>query len=140
MFGFRRVILISTALAAPLAATHSGAASMIGQTISGVSEDPRIHQCGIRIDGDRVAELVPFIEAAADFNGSFDLSITKRSEAGSSQSRQSNRITAGMIGASRVRLNLPARIEILMNVMDEAGKAVCHVRDSVDLPAPTTKL
>lgn len=110
---------------------------MNGRTILGTSEDPRIQQCGIRIaDGD-FADLSPFIQAAADFDGSFDLDVTKTSKAGTSQTRQSNRIAAGTIGASHIRLDLPARVAIKMSVVDVTGKMVCRISETIDLDGTT---
>lgn len=128
---------LSISLGLSLFAYHAGAVSMNGRTILGTSEDPRIQQCGIRIAGGDFADLSPFIQAAADFDGSFDLDVTKTSKAGTSQTRQSNRIAAGTIGASHIRLDLPARVAIKMSVVDVTGKMVCRISETIDLDGTT---
>ena len=140
MHRFAQTAFLSIFFGTFLFSSYSGAASMNGQTILGAPQDPRIQQCGLRISGDDFADLAPFIQAAADFNGSFDLNIGKTSDAGTSQTRQSNRIKAGTIGASRIRLDLPARIAIEMNIRDDAGKMVCRLSETIDLPVNKTKL
>jgi hypothetical protein len=137
---FRLLRFLFTFSSAVLLAHTSGAASMNGQTIFGTTNDPRIQRCGIHVIGEDWLSVTPFIETADGFDGSFDLGVTKTSNAGTSQTRQSNRIKAGVLSGSRIWVDRPARIDIEMNVRDDSGKVVCRVTQSFDLPAPTTKL
>jgi hypothetical protein len=113
---------------------------MNGQTLLGTSQDPRIQQCGIRIAGGRLADFEPFIQAAAGFNGRFDLSVIKVSASGTSQSRQGSAIKSGRLGSSHIGIDLPARVTVDLRVTDERGKAVCGLSQTIDLPVETTAL
>ena len=119
---------------------NSGATSMNGQTILGTTDDPRIQRCGIHVVGLDWLSVTPFIETAEGFDGSFDLGVTKTSKAGTSRTRQSNDIKAGVLSGSRIWVDRPARIDIEMNVKDDGGKVVCRLTQAFSLPASSDKL
>lgn len=124
------------ALSAVLSASLStGAASMNSQTLLGTIDDPRIKACGIHVQGTDWVEFLPFIQTAADFNGSFEIGVTKTSRSGTSQTRQANRIQAGVFDGTQIRLDRPASVALQMKVMDETGKVVCHLAETIELDA-----
>ncbi|PZM08178.1 curli-like amyloid fiber formation chaperone CsgH [Rhizobium tubonense] len=137
---FKELGFLLASSSAVLLAQNSGAASMNGQTIFGTTNDPRIQRCGIHVIGEDWLSVTPFIETAEGFDGSFDLGVTKTSKAGSSQTRQSNHIKAGVLSGSRIWVDRPARIDIEMNVKDDGGKVVCRLTQAFSLPEPATKL
>ncbi|WP_173421766.1 curli-like amyloid fiber formation chaperone CsgH [Ensifer adhaerens] len=113
---------------------------MNGQTILGNSSDPRIKACGVRIGGQEMATLRPFIEGAADLNGSFALSIAKQSPGGSSTTSQKNRFSEGSLGDTQVVINRPGRVRITLVVTDDAGKTLCDLDQTIELSQPMTRI
>jgi hypothetical protein len=140
MLLFKQMPSLWISISAVLFISNAGAASMNDTTLFGTMDDPRIQQCGIRISGGDWVELAPFIQTAADFNGSFDIGITKTSKSGTSQTRQSNRIKGGASNLSRIRLDRPERLEIRMSVADESGKVVCRLSETLDMPDGSMRL
>ncbi|NRP20882.1 hypothetical protein LPJGGPFB_04141 [Ensifer adhaerens] len=119
---------------------QASATSMNGQTILGNSSDPRIKACGVRIGGQEMATLRPFIEGAADLNGSFALSIAKQSPGGSSTTSQKNRFSEGSLGDTQVVINRPGRVRITLVVTDDAGKTLCDLDQTIELSQPMTRI
>ena len=128
---FRHTML----LAVLSAALSTGAASMNSHTLLGTTDDPRIKACGINVQGTDWAEFSPFIQTAADFSGSFEIAVIKTSRSGTSQTRQANRIQAGVFAGTQIRLDRPASVALQMKVMDETGKLVCHLAETIELHA-----
>lgn len=119
---------------------QASASSMNGQTILGTISDPRITACGVRIDGEEMAVLRPFIEGAGDLSGTFALSIAAQSNGGSSTTSQKNRFSAGSLGETQVVINRPGRVRVTLVVTDGAGKPLCDLDETIELSLPTTKI
>ena len=100
---------------------------MNGQTILGNTSDPRIKACGIRINGQQMATLRPFIEAADDLSGSFTLGIATQSSGGSSTTSQKNRFSAGSLGDTQVVINRVGRVRLTHVVIDDTGSLLCDL-------------
>lgn len=118
----------------------ASATSMNGQTILGNPSDPRITACGVRIDGQEMATLRPFIEGATDLNGNFAFSIATHSQGGGSTTSQRNRFSAGSLGDTQVVINRPGRVRITLVVTDDAGKTLCDLDQTIELSQPTTRI
>lgn len=127
-----RHMMLSAVFSASLS---TGAASMNSRTLFGTTDDTRIKACGIAVLGTDWAEFSPFIQAADDFNGSFEIGVVKTSRSGTSQTRQTNRIHVGVFAGTQIRLDRPASVALQMKVMDETGKVVCHLAQSIELDA-----
>ncbi|WP_457580025.1 curli-like amyloid fiber formation chaperone CsgH [Ensifer canadensis] len=113
---------------------------MNGQTILGNTSDPRIKACGVRIGGQEMATLRPFIEGATDLNGSFTLGIFTQSPGGSSTTSQKNRFYAGSLGDTQVVINRIGRVRLTLVVIDDAGKTLCELDQTIELSPPTTRI
>ncbi len=119
---------------------QASASSMNGQTILGNTSDPRIKACGVRIGGQEMATLRPFIEGATDLNGSFTLGIFTQSPGGSSTTSQKNRFYAGSLGDTQVVINRIGRVRLTLVVIDDAGKTLCELDQTIELSPPTTRI
>ncbi len=118
----------------------ASATSMSGQTILGNTSDPRITACGVRIGGQQMATLRPFIEGATDLNGSFSLSIATQSPGGSSTTSQKNRFFAGSLGDTQVVINRVGKVRLMLVVTDGSGKTLCDLDQTIELSQPTTRI
>lgn len=113
---------------------------MNGQTIHGTTSDPRITACGVRIDGQQMATLRPFIEAADDLSGSFTLGIATQSPGGSSSTSQRNQFSAGSLGETQVVINRVGRVRLTLVVIDNAGIPLCDLDQTIELSPTTTRI
>lgn len=111
-------------------------ASMSDQTISGKILDQRITACGVRVSGEEMAALRPFIETSADVSGTFRVTITKKSASGTSMINQGNAFSAGKLGNVILAVDRPSKVSIHMTVSDTTGKPLCELDGSVELQAP----
>lgn len=113
---------------------------MNGQTILGNTSDPRVTACGVRIVGQQMATLRPFIEGADDLSGSFTLGIATQSPGGSSTTSQKNRFSAGSLGDTQVVINRVGRVRLTLAVIDDAGNPLCDLDQTIELAPTTTQI
>ncbi|MEI2297365.1 curli-like amyloid fiber formation chaperone CsgH [Ensifer sp. MJa1] len=113
---------------------------MNSQTILGNISDARITACGLRIEGEEMAVLRPFIEAARDLEGTFALNIAAQSEGRNSTTSQRNSFSAGSLGQTQVAINRSGRVRVTLVVTDGAGKSLCDLDQTIELSLPTTKI
>lgn len=128
------------AMAALLLLSSNAEASMSDQTIMGTVQDQRITACGVMVTGDGMATIRPFIETSLPLAGKVQLSVSKTSASGTSQTNQGWAFTNGTLGSTSVQTNVPATLSIAMVVEDEAGTSLCRVQqelvlDQKDMPA-----
>ncbi|MBB3543820.1 MULTISPECIES: curli-like amyloid fiber formation chaperone CsgH [unclassified Rhizobium] len=102
------------------------------QIVNGKISDPRIAECGVRISS---GLIVPFLEANADFDGSYEIAVSKHSSSGTSQTRQTNQIKGGAMAVVQIAVDVPATAELDLQVSDKEGRMVCVLQQTVNLEA-----
>jgi len=123
-----------------LSSTFAWAASMSYETVNGKISDTRISECGVRVLSGESALIVPFLKATSDFDGSYEIAVTKRSSSGSSQTRQANRIQGGTIGSAQVAVDVPSQVQLEMTVRDRSGQSACVLERTFDFSAKPLKI
>lgn len=128
------------AMAALLLLSNTSEASMSDRTIMGTVQDQRITGCGVMVTGESMATIRPFIETSLPLAGTVQLSVSKMSASGTSQTNQGWAFTNGALGNTSVQTDVPATLSIAMVVKDEAGTSLCRVQqdlvlDQKDMPA-----
>ena len=116
-----------------LSATTVSEASMSDQIVQGSVYDQRIAKCGVVVSTGAMASLRPFIETSSQLGGTVRLSVTKRSNSGTSQTSQSWNFSGGTLGSSQVAIDLPASVSLQMSVTDNNGAALCGVEQDLVL-------
>ncbi len=123
-----------------LCSTFARAELMSDQTLNGRISDSRISECGVQVLLGQSARIVPFFKASSDFDGSYEIAVTKRSSSGTSQSRQANRIHGGTIGPAQIAVDVPSRIQLEMQVRDLDGRDACVLQHTFDLDVGPLKI
>ncbi|MBE7182812.1 MAG: hypothetical protein INR68_00225 [Methylobacterium mesophilicum] len=127
---------ISNVLASAMVlAAQADDAPVKGQIIPGKSLDSRITACGVRVSGDEIAALRPFIETSEQVSGHFSLAVKKQSASGTSASAQSGNFSGGKLGGT-VAVDRPAKLSVEMTVTATDGKPLCRLAKEIDLGEP----
>ncbi len=133
---------VAASILAGLALTmnSSGDGSMDTQTIAGEILDNRITACGVKIGGDAMATVMPFIEGASELSGNFRINVKKQSRSGTSMSSQANAFRGGTLGNMVLAVDRPSKVTIEMTVANSDGQPLCRLAREIQLDEPSIRL
>ena len=134
------MVLISSHIAFPAVSAiilafpvTTGATAMTDRTINGNTSDVRVAACGFHISGGEMIKVTPFIEFAQAFDGVATVKITNVSSGGSNTTRQTNMFKAGVLPKSTIWLNRSSVLSMTMEAVDDDGKQICDMNQTIDL-------